>query len=72
MQLLLTGFELDANIHARTRDGATPLHAAVTTGHYGIAGLLLNVGADATVRNGRGKRASQTASAGGCADALCW
>jgi ankyrin repeat protein len=43
---------LDARlVHARDKDGSTPLHCATWKGHQQIVALLLDVGADVNAQN---------------------
>jgi hypothetical protein len=46
--------EAGADIHARDKNGATPLHRAVRTRCARAVNYLLNAGADATARNSSG------------------
>jgi hypothetical protein len=50
---------LDAGvpIDAQHEDGDTALHHAIRMGHFGIARLLVERGADQTIRNNEGKLA---------------
>jgi len=43
-----------ALVHAKTADKKTPLHLAASTGHRGIASVLLSAGADVNCRDAQG------------------
>ena len=57
-----------ANVNARDRSGATPLHAAALKGNLGIAELLVGHGAEVDARDGDGLTPLHIAALSGHAD----
>ncbi len=55
-----------------TRDGLTPLHAAVRAKSLPLAQLLLRAGADARAVDRQGRTAAEAAAAAGAADMAAW
>ena len=55
-----------------TRDGLTPLHAAVRAKSLPLAQLLLRAGADARALDRQGRTAAEAAAAAGAAGMAAW
>ncbi len=54
-----------ANVDARDRHSATPLHLAAEGGHFGVAVALLQAGADAYALDDRQRSPAASAEDGG-------